>query len=237
MIRITRRDEPPSSLAAGKSYNGQDVQEALVEDFFNKCYLCEGLLIAGFDVEHLKPKSRFPDHELDWKNLFPAHPRCNGRRKKWNENQWPEGGLLDCAVDDIEGRLDQQVIADGDSGIRATFESRSDKDIAARNSAEELSHLHQGSHIAGWQILSAIERRYKDLHKQYKAYLLAAEKGGPKCREAETAVRTLAVMLKCDTPYAGLMRDTFRRVLPNPLKHLVGLKTSDTSEATPADIH
>jgi hypothetical protein len=201
------------------------VQKALIEDFFNKCYLCEGRLNAGFDVEHLKPKSRFPDHEFDWKNLFPAHPRCNGRRKTWNEDRWPEGGLLDCAVDDIEERLEQRVIDDGGSGIVATFESRSDKDIAARNSAEELNHLHQISHIAGWQILSAIERRYEDLHKQYREYLLAAEKGGPEGREAETAIRALAEMLKRDTPYAGLMRDTFRRVLPNPLRRLVDLET------------
>ena len=58
MIRVTRRDEPPLSLAEGKSYNAPDVQEALVKDFHEKCYLCEGPLIAGFDVDHLKPKSR-----------------------------------------------------------------------------------------------------------------------------------------------------------------------------------
>ena len=106
MIRITRREDPPSSLVEKKSFNGDDVREALVEDFFNKCYLCEGLLNAGMDVDHLRPKSTFKEFEFEWKNLFPSHPRCNQRRKVWNENRWPEGGLLDCAADETMAWFD-----------------------------------------------------------------------------------------------------------------------------------
>lgn len=55
MIDIVRRAESPATLASGK-YGGADVVEALHEDFFGKCYLCEGMLTKGtLTIDHRVP--------------------------------------------------------------------------------------------------------------------------------------------------------------------------------------
>ena len=221
MINVDRRPEAPASLAEKSHYNGEDVREALEGDFHRKCYLCEGMLNAGFDVEHLRPKARFPEQMFDWDNLFPAHTRCNGRRKKWNENMWPEGDLLDCTKDDVEGRLSQQIVAD--ISVGAVFFAKNGDDSAAKNTALELNHLHAGDNIAGREILSAVHIRYTKLLQVLASYYHAAEQDGTESESAAAHSRKLSIMLRRDTPYAGLMRDTFQKILPDRLKQQTGL--------------
>jgi hypothetical protein len=223
MNRVFRRDLPPLSLSDKISYNSADVQNALAEDFLGKCYLCEGVLNAGFDVDHLKPKSKFPEREFDWNNLFPAHPRCNGRRKKWNKEMWPEGGMLDCAKDDIEERLAQQVMDDDGVDILAVFEPRSIEDLEAKNTAEELNHIHSSTDIAGREILIAVNCRYKKLLHVLLDYYRSRDADGPLHEDSSVILQKLKLMLRVDAPYSGLMRDAFRRLLSDRLKQVVGL--------------
>jgi hypothetical protein len=84
MIRVNKSSDIPASLLVENcaDYNGQDVQEALVADQHQKCYLCEQKTTKSFQVEHLKAKADgfYPELKYTWSNLFLSCPYCNGRK-------------------------------------------------------------------------------------------------------------------------------------------------------------
>lgn len=95
MYNVDRSFPEPQSLKIEKlkisgKYNSEDVLERLVEDFFNKCYLCEEKEISGINVEHLKPHKGDIDKKFQWENLFLVCPHCNNT-KLGNEDE-----ILDC---------------------------------------------------------------------------------------------------------------------------------------------
>lgn len=95
MYNVDRSFPEPQSLKTEKlkvsgKYNSEDVLERLMEDFFNKCYLCEEKEISGINVEHLKPHKSDVDKKFQWENLFLVCPHCNNT-KLGNEDE-----ILDC---------------------------------------------------------------------------------------------------------------------------------------------
>ena len=60
--------------------------------FFNLCGYCEE--ITRGEVDHFRPKSRFPDLVYEWSNwVFSCHD-CNSSKRE----KWPPGGYIDpCA--------------------------------------------------------------------------------------------------------------------------------------------
>lgn len=95
MYNVNRSFPEPQSLKTEKlkvsgKYNSEDVLERLVEDFFNKCYLCEEKEISGINVEHLKPHKGDIDKKFQWENLFLVCPHCNNT-KLGNDDE-----ILDC---------------------------------------------------------------------------------------------------------------------------------------------
>lgn len=106
MIRVSKSVKTPASLEVDNctSYNGQDVQEALVADQKAKCYLCEQHITKSFEIEHLKPKAagRFPELKYTWSNLFLSCPYCNGRKPN-------DYNLLDPLTNDIEEIIEHRI--------------------------------------------------------------------------------------------------------------------------------
>ena len=85
MVKVERSLPAPASLAMEKektngSYNGSDVVKRLMEDFNNKCYICEIYNLQDPQVEHLKPHfgGKYIDRKFDWNNLFWSCGHCNG---------------------------------------------------------------------------------------------------------------------------------------------------------------
>lgn len=56
-----------------------DIKAALLKETGEKCAYCEGkiLSVAFGDVEHIRPKIRFPELVVTWENLTLACSRCN----------------------------------------------------------------------------------------------------------------------------------------------------------------
>jgi uncharacterized protein (TIGR02646 family) len=106
MIRISKSDAvPPSLLAVNcNNYDGQDVQDALVADQHEKCYLCEQKTNKSFQIEHLQPKADgyFPHLKYVWTNLFLSCPYCNGRKPN-------EFDLLDPLRNNIEDIISHRL--------------------------------------------------------------------------------------------------------------------------------
>ena len=82
---------------AEKKYNNKTVKASLKSMFNNKCAFCESNITQVYagDIEHFRPKSKFPELCFEWKNLLFACSICNGKSNKGdkfpNEN---EGGIL-----------------------------------------------------------------------------------------------------------------------------------------------
>lgn len=85
MIKLQRPICPnPESLASSK-YDHPDNKKALIEASYGKCMYCESFVLSTSwgEIEHIKPKSKFPDLEFDWGNLGFVCQRCNN--SKWSK--------------------------------------------------------------------------------------------------------------------------------------------------------
>lgn len=85
MIRIVRPACPdPDALRT--NYKAPVNKAELVKASHGKCMYCEsGVSHVYFgDVEHIKPKDRFPELEFEWTNLGFVCAKCNNaKRNKW----------------------------------------------------------------------------------------------------------------------------------------------------------
>jgi len=74
----------PLLHALRTDYRNKTNKEALRSSSYGKCMYCESKVshIDYGDVEHIKPKSIFPEHKYDWENLGFACVKCNRENKK-----------------------------------------------------------------------------------------------------------------------------------------------------------
>jgi len=84
MALFTRRENPPATS------NYRDHRPFLRRDFLERCAYCERTeeYLGGeeaFEVEHFKPKSKFPDLICAYHNLFYACGGCNRHKSE----TWP----------------------------------------------------------------------------------------------------------------------------------------------------
>lgn len=88
MIKINRPVCPNSSALASGNYKHPDNKQALIDASWGKCMYCESFVVhIDFgDVEHIKPKSKYPELEFKWENLGFVCGKCNNRKlQKYDE--------------------------------------------------------------------------------------------------------------------------------------------------------
>lgn len=86
--------------ASNGSYNTPEVNEALAEMFYGKCYICENKKgISSFQIEHLEPHRGNADLKYDWDNLFWSCAHCNNIK---NANFEP---IVDCSRVDVDRKI------------------------------------------------------------------------------------------------------------------------------------
>lgn len=88
MVRLQRRETKKAQAAVQSlsrekqkksgTYNTPEVNEALQEMFYKKCYLCECRNVTSYVVEHLVSAGGNRRLRFDWNNLFLACAHCNG---------------------------------------------------------------------------------------------------------------------------------------------------------------
>ena len=109
MIKVNRCPVAPPSLSKG-TYQDDDVQEQLLDNFAGKCYLCEDNAKVKPETEHLVPSHGDKAKELDWNNLFLSCSHCNSVK---NQKQY-EHDIIDCCREDPETLLIQTIDEDKD---------------------------------------------------------------------------------------------------------------------------
>lgn len=85
-------------------YKQDDVKEALKEMYGELCCYCEGnISLTGYEeIEHYRPKSKYPELCFEWSNLHQVCKICNVIKN----NKWDEDYPILCPTDDkIENHL------------------------------------------------------------------------------------------------------------------------------------
>lgn len=88
MIKLTRPPCPNQSALQMGDYKHTNNKMALQEASFHKCMYCESKVSQVYfaDIEHIKPKSRYPQYAFDWENLGYVCAICNGKKSdRFNE--------------------------------------------------------------------------------------------------------------------------------------------------------
>lgn len=87
MIKLTKQ-RCPNPKALKRNYKHPDIKKAIKGDSFGKCIYCESKISHVYfgDIEHIKPKSKFPELEFDWNNLGYVCAKCNNEKSdKWDD--------------------------------------------------------------------------------------------------------------------------------------------------------
>ena len=99
---LARSEEPPSALL--NYYRNPDLKAHLLSEASGKCIYCESKITHVYfgDVEHIRPKSRFPAERLERDNLAIACALCNNAKGEfWSE----DAPLLNPYIDEPEGEF------------------------------------------------------------------------------------------------------------------------------------
>lgn len=109
MVRFERTENELSkaaiaSLANEKqkvsgTYNTEEVNTALQDMFYGKCYLCEDKGLTACQIEHLQPHKGNQELKFSWDNLFLSCTHCNNLK---GDKYWP---ILDCTKEDIDEHI------------------------------------------------------------------------------------------------------------------------------------
>lgn len=143
MIFFEKSQPAPTSLALEKqkvsgSYNQPDVLDRLIDDFSNKCYLCEQNDLTTMNIEHLRPHRGDLDLKFDWNNLFLACPHCNNIKLDRYDN------ILNCTVeaDEAESRIKLKLDPFPMSEVEVTVNQT---DARTLQTAELLKAIYNGT--------------------------------------------------------------------------------------------
>ncbi len=85
MIFLPKSENTPPCLEIEKqkangTYNCEGVLEALRNDFYNKCYICEDREPHSINIEHFVPHKGNKDLMFAWENLFYCCSHCNNNK-------------------------------------------------------------------------------------------------------------------------------------------------------------
>jgi len=97
MSYVDKYEKPPPNVAS--RYNNPEIKSVLKKETHGKCAYCESHFehVAFGDIEHIKPKAKYPQLTFEWQNLTCACQQCNNnKRDEYDENCPP----IDPYVDD-----------------------------------------------------------------------------------------------------------------------------------------
>lgn len=90
-MRKINRPVCPNPIALLTDYKNSENKRALINASHGKCIYCESRVvhISFGDVEHIKPKSKYPALKFVWTNLGYVCTKCNNAKKDKYDDSTP----------------------------------------------------------------------------------------------------------------------------------------------------
>ncbi|MGQ7871564.1 HNH endonuclease [Bacillus sp. 1A] len=103
LLSFLNSDEKAPSYIKGR-YRHEEIKDALLTETNSKCAYCESKIthIDYGDIEHIVPKSIFPEKTFLWDNLTIGCAKCNQSKSNYYDDTLP---LLNPYVDYPEDKL------------------------------------------------------------------------------------------------------------------------------------
>ncbi len=173
MIKFERKTSEKAILAIKSlqiqkeksgTYNTKEVNAALQEMFFGKCYLCENKEITSYQIEHLHPHKGNIELKYDWNNLFLSCAHCNNIKSDKYEP------ILDCSKEPID-----EIIAFKRSGYFGTQEKLEffalDERIETKNTVKLLQEVYYGTTPQKKMEAKIIRKKLRQELSKFKEYI------------------------------------------------------------------
>ena len=145
----------------------QAFRNDLSQTFFGLCGYCERT--AKGEVDHFRPKRRFPNLVYEWSNWVFACPDCNRSKR----DKWPSGGYVDPCANTRAARPEAFFTFDTTSGEllpRAGLTARRQRKAQQTIDDLGLNDFHQLKARMDW--LTAIRGGLSDgANENYLAYI------------------------------------------------------------------
>lgn len=206
MIKIRRRTTEKTqkaicSLSKARSghgtYNTPEVNAALREIFYGKCYICENKQLTSFQIEHLVPHRNQDDLKYDWNNLFLSCSHCNNTKLAGYDP------ILDCTKESVD-----ECIAFRKKGYFGTEETLDFQPLDTRPETQNTVRLLHTVYYGATpqkkmeaKILRQTLRKELSCFKEYVREYLEAED-----EEKEDLAQLLKQQLKASSPFAAFKR-------------------------------
>lgn len=125
-IEKTREYVASADGAKPSPWQRDEVTSALHAEGSGKCMYCEGTIsdVSYLEVEHIRPKSAFPELILCWSNLGPSCRRCNVNKGSY----WTESSSLQM-LDPYTDPVAEHIAFVGPLAVPANGSSRGENTI------------------------------------------------------------------------------------------------------------
>ncbi len=115
------------------------------DEFFKKCYLCEGKPVQNYEIDHFYTQIFYPHLKNKYENLFFICSKCNKLRPK-NINSSSKNEVLNNCEDDVESfiSLDIDLSECKKAIIRANYTDNEYQNKKINNTIELLEKIYNG---------------------------------------------------------------------------------------------
>lgn len=178
MIKFSRKDTDKAkkailvlqeAKAKDSGYNKPEVNEALIEMFKGKCYICENKGgISSYQIEHLRPHRKNLELKYSWDNLFWSCAHCNNIKNAGYEP------ILDCSQVEVDKKIAFRKEGFFGRQERFVFISLDEEDEKTNNTAALLQEAYYGStpqkKIEATNIRKALRKELSDFKNLIREY-------------------------------------------------------------------
>lgn len=177
MVKVERKETEKTKNAKksldeekkkGGTYNTPEVNYALNEIFYGKCYICESKNSSSYQIEHLKPHKGDLDLKFDWNNLFWVCAHCN------NVKLAKYDSILDCTKEDVDTIISFRKSGHFGQEEKLEFEALDDRE-ETKNTVELLKLVYYGNTPQKTLEAKILRKRlrkelsgFKELVREYK---------------------------------------------------------------------
>ncbi|MBO6179525.1 MAG: HNH endonuclease [Selenomonadaceae bacterium] len=207
MVKIERLESELSEKAvaslerekakASGSYNTPEVNEALQDMFYGKCYICENKKVTSWQIEHLVPHRGNKDLKFSWDNLFLSCAHCNNIKNDRFEPIW------DCTKEDVDEHIAFRKEGYFGKDEKYLF-SPLDDAIETQNTCKLLNEAYYGSTTQKQVEAKFIRKELRDELGRFKNYVrdYMYETG----RTKDELLCTIRSELSASSPFAAFKR-------------------------------